>query len=623
MRTELLLKDAYQESALFSRRIVVALLFVTLSSGFLMSRLAYLQISQHTHYTTLSENNRLRVLPIPPVRGLIYDRNGVILAENRPTFSLEIIPEQAKRPLPELIAQLRRHIQISEYEEERFFRTLKQKYRFHRVPLRYQLSDREVARIAVMRHRFPGVHINAALSRYYPLGEYTAHTVGYVGRISETDLDRIDPINYSGTRHIGKTGIEKSYEDVLHGTVGHQQVEADVQGRVVRVIERKPPVAGKNLYLHLDIRLQRFVEDLLKDHRASLVAVDPLTGGVLALVSTPSFDPNLFVNGIEHETYRALSTSPDRPLFNRALQGQYPPGSTIKPFVGLAGLVSNSIAASNHVYCPGWYRLPGKEHRYRDWKRSGHGPMDLHHAIEQSCDVFFYELASRLGIDRMSGFLKSFAFGRKTGIDLDSELPGLMPTSTWKRRVRGVAWYPGETLISGIGQGFSLATPLQLAVATAALSRRGQMSSPRLGSFIDDDTRQEVVKAPPLTRVSLLHPEYWDVVIGAMDAVVHGPRGTARAQNVGISYRMAGKTGTAQVVRLRSDDQKNEDLPERHQDHALFIAFAPVEEARIALGVIVENGGSGGRTAAPIARQVIDYYLNDLREADLHANSTQ
>jgi penicillin-binding protein 2 len=615
MNPDLLLKNAYQETQLFRRRIVIAAFIVISFCAILVARLVYLQIIMHEHFTTLSEDNRLQVQPIAPARGLIYDRNGVILAENQPTFSLDIVPEQVVGDLDDLLAELQRIVPISDYDLTRFHKQRRQKRRFDKIPLRFHLNDEEVAKLAVQHHRLPGMYISANLSRYYPLRERGVHVLGYVGRINEKELERIDPVNYRASTHIGKVGIEKSYEDVLHGSVGHQQIETNVQGRIVRVIKKEPPVQGNNVYLNIDIRLQIFAEELLQDRRAALVALDPRSAEVLAMVSTPTYDPNAFVNGIDVKSYHALRDSPDRPLFNRILRGRYPPGSTIKAMVGLAGLHHGVITTDSKVFCPGFYQLPGRSHKYRDWKRQGHGLMNLHRAVEESCDVYFYELANRLNIDRMSHFLKKFSFGRLTGIDIDGEMTGLMPTSEWKRKALNTPWYPGETLISGIGQGFSLATPLQLAVATAALAQRGHLNSPRVAFAVQNNekNKRDVVNAPTLINIELPQT-YWDIAINAMHAVVHGSRGTARRQSADISYQMAGKSGTAQVIAMAQDEEApdDEDVPEHHQDHALFIAFAPLENPRIAVAVIVENGGSGSRTAAPIVRQVIDYYLLEL-----------
>ena len=605
--------DSSRESFLISMRAVGAALIVGLLTLLLVGRLVHLQIFKHQHFTTLSENNRVKIVPIAPTRGLIFDRRGEILAQNLPAYSLEVVPE-AVEDLDALIAELRGIIEITGEDEEAFFAALARKRRFERVPLRLRLEDREVARFSVNRHRFPGVDVGARLIRNYPLGELGVHLVGYVGRINKRELDRIDRADYRGTSHIGKTGVEASYEDWLHGTVGYQRVETNAQGRILRVLERHDPVPGGNLYLGMDARLQRTAEAALGDENGAIVALDPVTGAVLAMASSPGVDPNLFASGIDPETYRALQRSPDRPLFNRAVNGQYPPGSTIKPFVGLAGLERGIGHARGKSWCPGWFSLPGRKHRYRDWKKQGHGRIGLHDAIVQSCDVYFYELALALGIDRMHGYLSSFGFGERTGIDLKGESRGLAPSRAWKRDARDQSWFPGETLITGIGQGYMLATPLQLASATATISMQGVRVRPRVVDRavepVSGDAEEFETKAAAPVR--LLEAANWERIIEAMTGVVHGPRGTARRINEDISYRMAGKTGTAQVFTVRQNEEYDaRKLDKKLHDHGLFIAFAPVERPRIAVAVVVENGGSGSGAAAPLARTVIDAYLGD------------
>ena len=605
--------DSSRESFLISMRAVGAALIVGLLTLLLVGRLVHLQIFKHQHFTTLSENNRVKIVPIAPTRGLIFDRRGEILAQNLPAYSLEVVPE-AVEDLDALIAELRGIIEITGEDEEAFFAALARKRRFERVPLRLRLEDREVARFSVNRHRFPGVDVGARLIRHYPLGELGVHLVGYVGRINKRELDRIDRADYRGTSHIGKTGVEASYEDWLHGTVGYQRVETNAQGRILRVLERHDPVPGGNLYLGMDARLQRTAEAALGDENGAIVALDPVTGAVLAMASSPGVDPNLFASGIDPETYRALQRSPDRPLFNRAVNGQYPPGSTIKPFVGLAGLERGIGHARGKSWCPGWFSLPGRKHRYRDWKKQGHGRIGLHDAIVQSCDVYFYELALALGIDRMHGYLSSFGFGERTGIDLKGESRGLAPSRAWKRDARDQSWFPGETLITGIGQGYMLATPLQLASATATISMQGVRVRPRVVDRavepVSGDAEEFETKAAAPVR--LLEAANWERIIEAMTGVVHGPRGTARRINEDISYRMAGKTGTAQVFTVRQNEEYDaRKLDKKLHDHGLFIAFAPVERPRIAVAVVVENGGSGSGAAAPLARTVIDAYLGD------------
>ena len=577
----------------------------------LIARLFYLQVVQHDLYTTESEDNRVKIVALPPNRGLIFDRNGVPLADNLPSYHLEITPEQVKDMDGTLYA-LSAIVDLRSEDLGRFRTLLKHTRRFDAVPLRFHLSEEEVARFSINRHRFPGVDIAVRLSRHYPLGKYAVQAVGYVGRIDEDELQTLDPANYSGTTHNGKIGIEKSYENLLHGTVGYQQVEINAQGRVLRVLATTPPVAGQNLYLNIDFRLQVIAEAALGGNNGALVAIDPTTGDVLALVSTPSYDPEPFVNGIDNATYKALQTDPDKPLYNRALRGQYPPGSTIKPFMGLAGLALGVTDAEHHVFCPGFFQLPGVTHKYRDWRHEGHGSIALRDAIIQSCDVYFYQLALALGIDRIDDFLSRFGLGRNTGIDVLEEKPGLLPTREWKRRVRKQDWYQGETLITGIGQGYLLVTPLQLASATATLSMRGQRYAPRLLHATQNPGGGALKLVPPqiLPKVDGVAPDAWQTVIDAMTGVVNSAHGTARTIGVNAPYLIAGKTGTAQVFGIKQGERYNKNaLDESLLDHALFVAFAPVEQPRIAVAVIIEHGGHGGSVGAPIVRTVMDQYL--------------
>lgn len=614
-----LLKDPIRERHLFNSRAIAATVFALLLVGGLIARMTYLQVVRHEHFTTLSTNNRVSLEPIAATRGLIYDRNGVLLAQNLPTFSLEVVQERVE-DMDATLKSISDLIEVSDEDIERFRHELRRVRRFEAVPLRFRLSDKEVALIAVNSHRLPGVEINSTLTRHYPLGKLTAHTVGYVGRINERELKELDPSNYAATTYVGKTGVEKSEEALLHGNVGYQQVETNARGRVLRVLERTLPTPGKNLYLNLDVELQRTAQQAFEDERGALVAIEPGTGAVLTLVSVPSYDPNLFVNGIPLKTYRELSDSRDQPLFNRALRGQYPPGSTTKPFVGLAGLELKKITAHDSVVCRGYYTLKNDDHRYRDWKKSGHGPISTTNAIIQSCDVFFYDLSFNLGIDNLSSYLSHFGFGRKSGIDLGSEASGLLPSREWKRRVRKEPWFPGETLITGIGQGFFLATPLQLANSTATLASGGKLMRPRVIHEVEDPATQSRAVVPPATAetVAIQSRANWQRIKHAMTQVIHGWRGTARGISHGLEYKMAGKTGTAQVFSIAQDEEyEAADIEKRLRDHGLFIAFAPVDDPKIAVAVIVENGGSGGHVAAPIARKVIDRYLldrNELRE---------
>ena len=607
------IKDASRESRVLSVRAVSAAIIVAVLTVLLLGRLVHLQVFKHEHFTTLSENNRVKIVPIAPTRGLIFDRRGEILAQNLPAFSLEVVPEVVD-DVDTLIAELGELIAITDADVEEFRAALVRKRRFEKVPLRLRLDEHEVARFAVNRHRFPGVDIGARLTRDYPHGALGVHLVGYVGRINRRELDSIDQADYRGTSHIGKTGIEASYEDALHGKVGYQRVETNAQGRILRVLERHDPIPGRNLFLTMDAKLQRTAETALGSENGAIVAVEPATGAVLAMASSPGFDPNLFVHGIDVGTYRSLRRSPNRPLFNRAVNGQYPPGSTIKPFVGFVGLERDVSHARGESWCPGWFRLPGKKRRYRDWKKWGHGRIGLRDAIVQSCDVYFYELALALGIDRMHESLSRFGFGERTGIRLEGESRGLMPSRTWKRNARGQPWYPGETVITGIGQGYMLATPLQLATATAAIATRGVRLRPKVvGRAVNPASGEiEVIETQAAETIESLNDSNWERIVEAMAGVVHGPRGTARKISADIAYQMAGKTGTAQVFSVGQNEEYDAGkLDKKLHDHGLFIAFAPLEQPRIAVAVVVENGGSGSSAAAPLARIVMDVYLGD------------
>ena len=610
------LKDHFHETQIFNQRVLIAGLIMFFLLILLLSRLIFLQISNQEHYATLSNNNRVSIRPIPPTRGLIFDRNGILLAQNLPSFTLEIVPEHVD-DLNKTLDRLSQLISISKDDIKDFHKARRKKRRFDGVPLRFRLNDDEVAKISVQQNHLPGVTINAQLSRHYPQGNLASHAVGYVSRINEKELRKLNASNYSATTHIGKVGIERTYEDILHGEVGFQHVETNAQGRVLRVLDRTLPISGKNLHLNLDSKVQAAAEKALSENNGSLVAIDPRNGAVLAMASMPNYDPNLFVHGISSINYKALSTSPERPLFNRALRGQYPPGSTIKPFIGLAGLELKELQSQHEIDCPGYYMLKNDDRRYRDWKKEGHKHTDLNKAITESCDVFFYDLALTLGIDNMSSYLAHFGLGKKTGIDLLGELSGLNPSREWKRRNRNLPWFPGETLITGIGQGFMLTTPLQLANATAAISMIGKRFKPQMVLGIQDEQNGPIDKtiAKPLTAAPINDEKNWQTILAAMKNVVHGLHGTARGIKYNLKYTIAGKTGTAQVFGIAQDaEYKKEDIAKKLQDHALFIGYAPTDNPRIAVALIVENGGSGGSVAAPIARKVMDQYLLNLPE---------
>ena len=616
MPTRLTIKDHIRESRLFNERAAAAVLITVLLLVAIAGRLIYLQILNHDHFSTLADGNRVNIVPVPPMRGFIYDRNGVVMAQNIPSFSLELIPEQ----IPDLagtIAGLRELISISDDDVKRFYRQLKQKRSFMSIPLRFNLSDTEIARFAVNRHRFPGVETEPRPIRHYPLGPLASHAIGYVGRISEDELEGLDDARYTGSDFIGKVGVEKFYEDSLHGRLGYKQVETNAFGRALRELASIPATPGQNIHLTLDAGLQQLAESQLAGRRGAVVAIDPKSGDVLAFVSMPNFDPNLFVTGIDLQTYNEMQNSPDNPLFNRASRGQYPPGSTVKPFVGLAGLENNVIRINTTSFCPGWYSLEGDTHRYRDWKEHGHGTVSLEEAIVESCDVYFYGLARTIGIDRLSGYLGQFGFGRLTGIDLPDERPGLLPSKEWKRIYRHQPWFPGETLILGIGQGYLLATPLQLAHAVSTLATHGKNFVPRLVQAVESPDGSHRTALDPVNNApfQVRDVQDWDDIIEAMRKVVSSPHGTA-ANAIGrnLEFAIAGKTGTAQVFGVKQNEKYSEkQVAERMRDHALFIAFAPLEDPQIAVAVVVENAGHGSTAAAPVARKVIDYYLEQHR----------
>jgi len=611
MSIRLAIKDHIRESRLFNERAATATAIAVILMFVLVARFIHLQIFSHEHFSTLSDDNRINIVAVPPTRGLIYDRNGVLIAQNLPSFSLEIVPEQAG-DIDETLNALAGLITINEADITRFHKQLEQNPPFNSIPVRFHLSDEEVASFAANRYRFPGVDIEARLIRDYPHGDLAVHAIGYVGRINVDELRQIDSANYSGTQLIGKTGVEKYYEDILHGRVGFKRVETNAFGRTIRILERTASVPGNNLYLTIDAQLQSVAEKTLDGQRGAIVALDPKNGDILAFVSKPGFDPNPFVIGIDPKNFAELQNSIDKPLFNRVLKGQYPPGSTLKPFIGLAGLEYEKTGINTTSFCPGWFTLPGDERKYRDWKHEGHGIVNLDKAIVESCDVFFYDLALTLGIDNLHRFLSQFGFGQKTGIDLSGELSGLLPSREWKQKEHHQPWYPGETLITGIGQGYTLTTPLQLASATAILANRGVHRQPRIVYAIQEPGNSEmnIRESSEVISPSIAKAANWESIINSMIRAVHSIHGTAHGISRNLSYKIAGKTGTAQVFGIKEDEEYvKEDISKRLHDHALFIAFAPAEDPRIVIAVIVENGGGGGSVAAPIARKIIDKFM--------------
>ena len=600
--------DPARERQIFVGRVLLASLLMLAFTAILIARYFDLQINQHQDFVTQSDNNRVHMRPNPPARGVIYDRNGEMLADNQSVSNLTIIRERSN-DLEKLIENIGTLVPLSESDVTRFYKRLKRRRPFEQTPIKFNLSEEEQAILAVNEHRLDGVKVSARLSRFYPKRDLFAHVVGYVGRINEREISLIDPIQYSGTDSIGKVGLEKFYENSLLGSVGSEHVETNARGRVMRVLNKVDPDSGSDLVLHVDSNLQQIAFDAFAGERGALVAMDVKTGGVLAMVSAPSYDANLFVSGISQKNYSELLNSVDNPMFNRAIQGQYPPGSTVKPLFGLIALDNKTVSPSTRIEDPGFFFMEGIERPWRDHnsERGGHGKgVDLAKAIIESCDVFFYKMGIKTGINILSSNSSAFGLGAKTGIDLPGEAIGIMPSRTWKKENRNSSWFNGDTINMSIGQGFMLSTPLQLAVMTARIASKGKIIEPRLVKSVGG-----IDLVPAKTKqVKEIDPKYWDYIHDSMSGVVHSARGTATSINRGLTYTMAGKTGTAQVVSISADeDYDKSKLNKRQWDHALFIAFAPFDDPQIAVGLIVENGEHGSSAAAPIARSVIDAYL--------------
>tara|TARA_B100000767_G_scaffold22732_1_gene20242 strand:- start:7451 stop:9343 length:1893 start_codon:yes stop_codon:yes gene_type:complete len=600
--------DPARERQIFVGRVLLASLLMLAFTAILIARYFDLQINQHQDFVTQSDNNRVHMRPNPPARGVIYDRNGEMLADNQSVSNLTIIRERSN-DLEKLIENIGTLVPLSESDVTRFYKRLKRRRPFEQTPIKFNLSEEEQAILAVNEHRLDGVKVSARLSRFYPKRDLFAHVVGYVGRINEREISLIDPIQYSGTDSIGKVGLEKFYENSLLGSVGSEHVETNARGRVMRVLNKVDPDSGSDLVLHVDSNLQQIAFDAFAGERGALVAMDVKTGGVLAMVSAPSYDANLFVSGISQKNYSELLNSADNPMFNRAIQGQYPPGSTVKPLFGLIALDNKTVSPSTRIEDPGFFFMEGIERPWRDHnsERGGHGKgVDLAKAIIESCDVFFYKMGIKTGINILSSNSSAFGLGAKTGIDLPGEAIGIMPSRTWKKESRNSSWFNGDTINMSIGQGFMLSTPLQLAVMTARIASKGKIIEPRLVKSVGG-----IDLVPAKTKqVKEIDPKYWDYIHDSMKGVVHSARGTATSINRGLTYTMAGKTGTAQVVSISADeDYDKSKLNKRQWDHALFIAFAPFDDPQIAVGLIVENGEHGSSAAAPIARSVIDAYL--------------
>lgn len=604
------LRDYAAERTTLIFRLVIAGVAVLVLFGLVVGRLYDLQIREHHYYSTASTNNRTRIRAVPPVRGLIYDRNGRLLAENEPSYSLVVTPDKVKN-LSRTLKRLGRLIHLDSYDIKRFKKLDASEPGFRHIPLRLNLSAKEVDRFIVNRQLFPGVNIKAGLTRYYPLGAATAHVVGYVGSINQRELSHVNAKQYQGTDRYGKTGVEHSFQALLHGSPGKRTVEVNAQGRVLKRLGYKPPHSGENLYLTLDARLQKVAFKAMGKQSGAVVALKPRTGAILAMVSTPSFNPGLFVNGISEKNYLKLNNNPQRPLFDRAIQGEYPPGSTIKPVIALAGLNTDGGKYIHPRYDPGWYKLPGHSHIYHNWNPNGFGHVNLHKAIEMSDDVYFYSLAHDLGIDQIHDFLAKFGLGRPTGVRLPNESSGILPSRAWKRRTQGHVWYPGDTLNTGIGQGYLSVTPLQLAQMVSRIAMHGKGARPHILYAKQNPVTGKITQTPIhyLPPIKLHNPNDWNRVINAMHAVINNPHGTAHEIGYGLTFSAAGKTGTSQLGLSADTNTPESQLPRRLRDDALFVCFAPVNHPKIAVAVLVEHGGYGAQAAAPIARKVMNAYL--------------
>ena len=608
------LSTGVREKHLIQNRLMVAAIGGACLLILLVVRLIWLQLIETERFQTASEANRLQTLPVSPARGLIVDRNGLILAENRPNLQLLLVPEEVD-DIDVMVSEVRSRIEFTDGDAERFAKNLKSRRRPRDpVVVKDDLSESEAALIAVDLFQFPGLQIEARPTRFYPYGGLTAHSLGYVGRLSLNELQAIEESRYAGTETIGKSGVEKAYEDALLGQVGVERVETSARGQIMRSVDRDDPIPGADIPLHLDIGLTAKLYEALGDRRGAIVAMDPQTGGILGLASAPTYDANAFIGGISQAEYAALQVNQDTPLFNRALRGQYPPGSTIKPMLGLVGLHYGAVTWEKEISDRGFFQLSGDDHKYRDWKKWGHGRVNIEKAVIESCDTYFYEMAVRLGVDQMSEGMRWFGFGRRQGRDIQGDLPGILPSREWKRQARNQSWYLGETVISGIGQGFWVTTPLQLAAATTAMARRGNFIEPHFSVLEDVDAGSPVPLGDSMD---------WERMIDAMEDVLHGERGTARGAARGLNYRIAGKTGTVQVVGIAQEEEYDaNEVDERLRDHALFVGFAPADSPSIVLALVIENGGSGGTTAAPVARQVFDYWVLERNEGERAPDET-
>ncbi len=616
---QITIRDHGSESNLFARRAFFAFIFVIALILVLLSNLYHLQVQRHDTYQTRSNDNRISVRPITPNRGLIFDRNGILLAENRPTYSLDVLIEKSGKP-DKWLKSLADLLTIDEALQEKFTKKLKRRRRFKSLTLKNNLSEQEVAKFSVNQHKYPGISIEARLTRFYPYGEALTHALGYVGKINKKELVDIDQAgnsaNYAGSYDIGKQGLERYYENELHGTIGYREVEINSRGRILRTLKVDAPIPGNDLILTLDIDLQKTAQAALKGRRGAVVVLDPKDGGILALYSNPSYDPNLFVHGISSKDYSPLITSLDRPLINRATQGRYPPASTVKPFLALLGLEDGLVTETTTIHDPGFYRIPNVKRKWRDWKKWGHGKVDLSMSVAQSCDIYYYDLAYKLGIDKITDFMGKFGFGERTGVDIHEETGANMPSRGWKRGQHNQPWYAGDTISVGIGQGYWTATPLQLAAATATMANKGIIRPPHfvMQQRVQKADQNDIINTedPDRPPITLTDEKNWQIVLNAMEQTVSSVRGTAHKIFRTAKYTVAGKTGTAQVIGMKEDEEYDEKkISERNRDNAMFIGYAPFDDPQIVIAVALENAGHGGSEAGPVARMIMDKYFNN------------
>ncbi|ACT12229.1 peptidoglycan DD-transpeptidase MrdA [Pectobacterium aroidearum] len=613
-------RDYTAESALFVRRALVAFLGILLLSGVLVANLYHLQIVRVDDYRTRSNENRIKLVPIAPSRGIIYDRNGTPLALNRTIYQLELVPDKVDN-LKETLEALRPVVDLTDDDLESFEKERKRSRRFTSIPVKTGLNEIQVARFAVNQYRFPGVEIKGYQRRYYPYGSALTHVTGYVSKINDKDVERLTKeekiADYAATHDIGKLGIERHYEDLLHGKPGYEEVEVNNRGRVIRQLHEQPPQAGRDIYLTLDLSLQIYIEKLLEGSRAAVIVTDPRDGGILAMVSTPSYDPNLFVDGISTKNYNKLQNDPNRPLINRTTQGVYPPASTVKPYIAVSALTTGVITTNTSLFDPGWWQLPGSEKRFRDWKKWGHGRLNLTKSLEESADTFFYQVAYDMGIDRLSEWMTKFGYGEKTGIDISEESKGNMPTREWKLGRFKKPWYQGDTIPVGIGQGYWTATPIQMNKALVTLINDGQVKTPHLLYSSRENGAIVPYRQAENQQIGDIHSGYWEVAKDGMYGVANRPNGTAHKSFEDAPYKIAAKSGTAQVFGLKENETYNaHKIAEHLRDHKLMVAFAPYKNPKVAVSVILENGGAGP-TVGTITRQILDHILLGDNNTDL------